>query len=312
MQVTIIGAGAMGSLFGGLLHRAGNAVTLVDVRAEHVAALRRRDLIIEEPGGSRVAVRVPATTDAGDALSADLFLLSVKTPFTAAALRPFAGRIPAQALVLTLQNGIGNDEAITRVLGKRIHVALGVTAHGAAAIGPNAVRHRSAGPTIIGLPDGQRTPELEAVAAHFTEAGIATRTTRHIYEHVWQKLMVNVGINALTALANLPNGELFADPELTALVRRLVGEAATVMRAEGVPAPPRDPVEFVRAVAVATKADRSSMLEDVTAGRRTEIDAINGAVVRLGDRHGVDVTANRVVTALIHQRARQQTNGRAS
>lgn len=312
MQVTIIGAGAMGSLFGGLLHRAGNAVTLVDVRAEHVAALRRRDLIIEEPGGSRVAVRVPATTDAGDALSADLFLLSVKTPFTAAALRPFAGRIPAQALVLTLQNGIGNDEAITRVLGKRIHVALGVTAHGATAIGPNAVRHRSAGPTIIGLPDGQRTPELEAVAAHFTEAGIATRTTRHIYEHVWQKLMVNVGINALTALANLPNGELFADPELTALVRRLVGEAATVMRAEGVPAPPRDPVEFVRAVAVATKADRSSMLEDVTAGRRTEIDAINGAVVRLGDRHGVDVTANRVVTALIHQRARQQTNGRAS
>lgn len=312
MQVTIIGAGAMGSLFGGLLHRAGNAVTLVDVRAEHVAALRRRDLVIEEPGGSRISVRVPATTDAGDALAADLFLLSVKTPFTAAALRPFAGRIPAQALVLTLQNGIGNDEAIARALGKRIHVALGVTAHGAAASGPNVIRHQSTGPTIIGLPDGRRTPELEAVAARFTEAGIATRTTRHIYEHVWQKLIVNVGINALTALANLPNGELFADPELAGLVRRLVGEAATVMRAEGVPAPPRDPVEFVRAVAVATKGDRSSMLEDVSAGRRTEIDAINGAIVRLGDRHGVDVTANRVVTALVHQRARQQPNGRPS
>jgi 2-dehydropantoate 2-reductase len=304
MQITIIGAGAMGSLFGGLLHRAGNAVTLVDVRAEQIAALRRRDLVIEEPDGARLAMRVPATTDAGDALSADLFVLFVKTPFTSVALRPFAGRVPAHAMVLTLQNGIGNDEAIVRALGKRVQVVLGVTAHGAVSLGPNTIRRRSAGPTIIGLPDGQRTPELEAVASHFTDAGIATRTTRHIYEHVWQKLIVNVGINALTALTNLPNGDLFADAELAGLVRRLVSEAATVMRAEGVPAPPRDPVDFVRAVAEATKADRSSMLEDVSTGRRTEVDAINGAVVRLGDRHGVDVTANRVVTALIHQRAK--------
>jgi 2-dehydropantoate 2-reductase len=309
MQVTVIGAGAMGSLFGGLLQHAGNAVTLVDVRAEHVAALRKRDLTIERPDGSRIAVRVPATTDAGSALAADLFLLLVKTPFTAAALRPFAGRIPAGAMVLTLQNGIGNDDAILRALGKRIHVALGVTAQGAAASGPTAIRQRSNGPTIIGLPDGLRTPELELVAARFSEAGIPTRTTRHIFEHVWQKLIVNVGINALTALTTLPNGELFSDPELTGVVRRLVGEAATVMRAEGIPAPPRDPIDFVRAVADATKADRSSMLEDVAAGRRTEIDAINGAIVRLGDRHGVDVTANRVVTALIHQHARRHTTG---
>jgi 2-dehydropantoate 2-reductase len=305
MQVTVIGAGAMGSLFGGLLQQAGNAVTLVDVRAEHVAALRKRDLTIEEPDGMRVSVRVPATTDVGTALAADLFLLFVKTPFTAAALRPFAGRIPAGAMVLTLQNGIGNDDAIVRALGKRIHVALGVTAQGAVASGPTAIRRRSAGPTIIGLQDGVRTPELEMVAARFSEAGIPTRTTRHIYEHVWQKLIVNVGINALTALTSLPNGELFSDPELTGVVRRLVGEAAAVMRAEGIPAAPRDPIDFVRAVADATKSERSSMLEDVAAGRHTEIDAINGAVVRLGDRHGVDVTANRVVTALIHQRARQ-------
>jgi len=305
MQITIIGAGAMGSLLGGLLHRAGNAVTLVDVRAEHVAALRKRDLVIEEPDGSRLAVRVPATTDAAEALAADLYVVFVKTPFIAAALRPFAGRIPANALILTLQNGIGNDEAITRVLGRRVRVVLGVTAQGAAARGPNTVWHRTSGPTIIGFPDGQRTPELESVASIFTEAGIATRTTRHIFEHVWQKLLVNVGINALTALTGLPNGELFADPELAGVARRLVGEAASVMRAEGVPAPPRDPVDLVRAVADATKADRSSMLEDLSAGRSTEIDAINGAIVRLGERHGVDVTANRVVTTLVHQRAKQ-------
>ncbi|MCA1666405.1 MAG: 2-dehydropantoate 2-reductase [Thermomicrobia bacterium] len=305
MQVTVIGAGAMGSLFGALLQRAGNIVTLVDVRAEQVAALRKRDLIIEEPDGPRVAVRVPATTDAGEALGADLFLLLVKTPFTAAALKPFAGRIPARAMVLTLQNGIGNDEAITRALGRRARISLGVTAQAATSLGPTAVRHRASGPTIIGQPDGERPADLEAIAATFSQAGIPTRTTRHVSEHVWQKLLVNVGINAPTALANLANGELFADPEMATLVRRLVSEAASVMRAEGIPAPPRDPVEFVRAVAEATKADRSSMLEDLLAGRRTEVDAINGAVVRLGERHGVDVTANRVVTTLVHQRAKQ-------
>ena len=305
MQVTVIGAGAMGSLFGGLLHRAGNAVTLVDVRAEHVAALRKRDLTIEQPDGTRIAVRVPATTDAGEALAADLFLLFVNTPLIAAALKPFAGRIPARAMVLTLQNGIGNDEAIARVLGRRVQISLGVTAQTATSLGPTAVRHRTGGPTIIGLPDGQRPPELEAITSTFSEAGIPTRMTRHVFEHLWQKLLVNVGINALTALANLPNGELFADPELTTLVRRLVAEAAAVMRAEGIPAPPRDPLDFVRAVAEATRADRSSMLEDVLAGRRTEIDAINGAIVRLGERHGVDVTANRIVTTLIHQRSKQ-------
>ena len=304
MQVTVIGAGAMGSLFGALLQRAGNAVALVDVRPEHVAALRKRDLIVEEPDGTRLAVRVPATTDADEALTADLFVLFVKTPFTAAALKPFAGRIPARAVVLSLQNGIGNDEAITRALGRRVRITLGVTAQAATSLGPTMVRHRASGPTIIGLPDGQRPPELEAIASAFSEAGIPTRTTRHVFEHVWQKLIVNVGINALTALANLPNGELFADPEMATLVRRLVTEAASVMRAEGIPAPPRDPVDFVRAVAEATKADRSSMLEDLLAGRRTEIDAINGEIVRLGERHGVDVTANRVVTTLVHQRAK--------
>ena len=308
MQVTVIGAGAMGSLFGALLQRAGNAVTLVDVRSEHVAALRKRDLTIEDPDGSRIAVRVPATTDTGAALTADLFVLLVKTPFTAAALKPFAGRIPARAMVLTLQNGIGNDEAITRALGRRVQITLGVTAQTATSLGPTTVRHRSSGPTIIGLPDGQRPAELEAIVATFSDAGIPTRMTRHIFEHVWQKLLVNVGINALTALANLPNGGLFTDPEMATLVRRLVGEAANVMRAEGIPAPPRDPVDFVRAVAEATKTDHSSMLEDLLAGRRTEIDAINGAIVRLGERHGIDVTANRVVTALVHQRAKSAKN----
>lgn len=304
MQVTVIGAGAMGSLFGALLQRAGNTVTLVDVRADLIAQIQRRGITIEEPGGARETVRVGATTRGGDALAADLFLVLVKTPFTSDALRPFAGRVPAGAPVLTLQNGLGNEEVIARTLGRRVQVALGVTSHTCAPDGPTTVRHTGSGPTIIGLPDGARPPALEAVAATFSQAGIATRTTRHIASHVWQKLLVNVGLNALTALTGLTNGMLLSEPELVAASRRLVAEAAAVMRAEGVPATPHDPFDLVRAVAHATRDVRSSMLQDMDAGRRTEIDAINGAVAQRGERHGVDITANRLVTALVHQRER--------
>ncbi len=304
MQVTIIGAGAMGSLFGALLHRAGNPVTLVDGRADHVAALQKRGITVEGPDGARATVRVPATTDAGAALAADCYILMVKTPFTAAALRPFAGRIPVGALVLSLQNGIGNDEAITRALGRRVRVALGVTAESATPRSATEVVRRSGPPTIIGMADGERTAALESAAARLTEAGIPTRTTRRIGAHIWQKLLVTVGLNALTGLTGLTNGALLANSELAGSVRRLVAEATAVMRAEGIPVPEQDPFALVRAVAEATRDDRTSMLLDIRGGHRTEIDAINGAIVRLGERHGIDVATNRLVTALIRQRSK--------
>jgi 2-dehydropantoate 2-reductase len=305
MHVTVIGAGAMGSLFGALLHRAGNQVTLVDTRADFVAALQRRGITVEESDKSRFTARVPATTDVASALAADLFLLCVKTPFTAVALRPFAGRMPAGALVLSIQNGIGNDEEILRTLGRRVRIALGATTHSATPLSPNTIIHRKGGPTIIGMIDGERTPELETAAARLTEAGIQTRTTRHIWSHVWQKLLVNVGLNALTALTGLSNGALISDPELARNVRRLVSEAAAVMRAERIPVPEQDPFALVRAVAEATKDDRTSMLLDIEGKHQTEVDAINGAIVRRGERHGIDVAANRLVTALVHQQSKR-------
>jgi 2-dehydropantoate 2-reductase len=193
------------------------------------------------------------------------------------------------------------------VLGRRVRIALGVTTHSALPTGPHSIVHRTGGPTIIGMADGERTADLEAAAARFTEAGIQTRTTRHIAAHVWQKLLVNVGLNALTALTGLTNGALIADPELARNVRRLVSEAAAVMRAERIPVPEQDPYALVRAVAEATKDDRTSMLLDMQGGHRTEIDAINGEIVRRGERHGIDVTANRLVTALVRQQSKRGT-----
>lgn len=303
MQITVVGAGAMGMLFGALLARGGNGVTLVDGRrADTVSAINRRGVTVEEPDGSRFTARLAAATNAADATAADLFLVLVKTPYTEASLRPFAGRLPMGALVLSLQNGLGNEETIARTLGRRVSVGLGVTGHTCERTGTGAVRHRDSGPTIIGLPDGSRPSALEAAAAAFSAAGIGTRTTRHVRDHVWQKLLVNAGINALTALSELTNGELLSAPELATSARRLVAEAAAVARAERVALPEHDPYDLVRAVAAASPAARSTMLQDVAAGRVTEIDAINGAIVRLGERHGTDVTANRLVTALVRQR----------
>jgi len=305
MQVTVIGAGAMGCLFGAWLQRGGHTVTLVDTRADAVHTLQRRGVTVEELEGRRETVRLAATRDPATALAADLFLVSVKTPNTETALRPFAGRLPTGALVLTLQNGLGNEEVIARVLGRRVPVVLGVTSHTSVPLGVGHVRHGSSGPTIIGSLDGTRSPQMEAVAAALSESGIATRTTRHIRDHLWQKLLINAGLNGLTALTGRTNGELLSDPELVATVRRLVAEAAAVARAENVALSERDPFDFVRAVAEATRTVRSSMLQDIDAGRTTEIDTINGAIVRLGERHGVDVTANRLITALVHQRQRR-------
>ena len=290
-------------LFGAYLAQGGNAVTLVDSRyQETVSTINRRGVTVEEPDGSRFTARVAAMTSASDAARADLFLVFVKTPHTETALRPLTGRVPNGALVLSLQNGLGNEEVIARTLGRRVSPALGVTGHTCERTGPGTVRHRESGPTIIGLPDGSRPPTLEAVAATFSAAGIATRTTRHVRDHVWQKLLVNVGINALTALAGVTNGELLSSPELAASVRRLVTEAAAVARAERVALPERDPYDLVRAVAGASPTARSTMLRDAEAGRVTEIDSINGAIVRLGERHGIDVPANRLVAALVQAR----------
>ncbi len=293
----------MGMLFGACLARDGNAVTLADNRyPETVNAINRRGVTVEEPDGSRFTARLTAVTNAADAARADLFLVFVKTPHTEAALRPLAGRVPTGALVLSLQNGLGNEETIARALGRRVTAVLGVTGHTCERTGPGTVRHRESGPTIIGLPDDSRPPALEAVAATFSAAGIATRTTRHVRDHVWQKLLVNTGINALTALTGASNGELFASPELAANARRLVAEAAAVARAERVALPERDPYDLVRAVAEASPSARSTMLRDMAAGHVTEIDSINGAIVRLGERHGIDVPANRLIAALVRQR----------
>ncbi len=297
MKIAIIGAGAMGSLFGGRLALAGEEVWLLDVWEEHVRTIGDKGLSIATAAKELVS-RPRATTRPEDIGRADLVIIFVKSSATRPAAETAAGLLGPETAVLTLQNGYGNAEVIAAVVGKD-RVIAGTTAQGATLLGPGRIMHGGSGDTHIGELGGGKTDRLDKVAACLTRAGIQTFADDNVASLIWGKLVVNVGINALTAITGLKNGEL-ADYEETRQVLALaVEEAVRVANAAGVKLPYDNAVEKVLAVAVATAQNRSSMLQDLSGGRRTEIDAINGALVREGERVGVATPVNEVLTLLI-------------
>jgi len=297
MKIAIIGAGAMGSLFGGRLALAGEEVWLLDVWEEHVRAIREKGLAIATAAGDLTA-RPQATTNPADIGKAELVIVFVKSAATRAAAETAAGLLGPQTAVLTLQNGYGNAEAIAEVVGAA-RVIAGTTAQGATLLGPGRIMHGGGGDTHIGELGGGRTARLAKVAACLTRAGIQTVADDNVASLIWGKLVVNVGINALTAITGLKNGELADHDETRQVLALAVEEAVKVADAAGVKLPYDNAVEKVLAVAVATAQNRSSMLQDLSGGRRTEIDAINGALVREGERVGVATPVNKVLTLLI-------------
>jgi len=297
MRVAVVGAGAMGCLYGGLLSEAGVDVSLVDVWGEHVDAINAKGLHITGVSGDRV-VRVPAKTNPETVGRVELVLLFVKSYDTSKAMRDSMPLIGGDTYVLTLQNGLGNLEAIAESVGLG-RVLGGTTSHGSTLVGPREIRHAGVGPTVVGTLERGSRGTAEKVADTFNGAGLLTRVSDDVRGDVWGKVLVNLGINALTALTGLRNGQLLEVPELRRLMRLAVEEGMRVADADGVDLAPIDHVAHVYEVAEATAANRSSMLQDVERGRRTEIDALNGAVVGLGEKLGVETPVNRALTALV-------------
>ncbi len=297
MKIAIIGAGAMGSLFGGRLALAGEEVWLLDVWEEHVRTINDKGLSIASPAGDTVA-RPKATTKPEDIGTAELVIVFVKSTATAKAAETAAALLGPDTAVLTLQNGYGNAETIAAAVGAA-RVIAGTTAQGATLLGPGRIMHAGGGETHIGELGGGLTERLQKIAACLSKAGIATIADDNVASLIWGKLIVNVGINALTGITGLKNGELADHEETRQVLALAVEEAVRVADAAGVKLPYGNPVEKVLAVAVATAQNRSSMLQDLSGGRMTEIEAINGALVREGERFGVETPVNRVLTLLI-------------
>ncbi|MEW6274616.1 MAG: 2-dehydropantoate 2-reductase [Bacillota bacterium] len=297
MKIAVLGAGAMGSLYGALLTGAGEEVWLVDVWAEHVAVINREGLSLLFGEEERV-FGVPATTDPAAAGPADLVLVFVKAYATEEAMRGALPLIGEKTAVITLQNGVGNVEQLRAVVGGE-RVLAGSSTFGANVLGPGRVRVAGLGETALGELNGERTPRLERIAAVFSRAGLRPVLTDNIQGVLWTKLLVNVGINPLTALCRVNNGRLLEVPELTLLLERAVEEALAVARKKGIRPVVDDPLAYVKEVARATGANISSMRQDVERGRRTEIDVISGAVVREGAALGVPTPVNEVLTFLV-------------
>ncbi|MDR1885664.1 MAG: 2-dehydropantoate 2-reductase [Synergistaceae bacterium] len=308
MKVAVLGAGAMGSLYGGLLAEAGNEVVLVDVWRDQVDAVNASGLSIEGAGGERRVRGIRAVSDASEAGTADLILVFVKATATEGAMRGALPMVGGATTVLTLQNGLGNVEKLCAVV-PADRVVAGTTGHGATLLGPGRIRHAGVGDTIVGELDGNRSARVESLAAMFAGAGMTAQVSTNVIGLIWTKLTVNVGINALTAVTGLKNGRLASFPEAEALMRAAVDEACSVARRKGIQLEIDSPFEHAMSVAVKTGANRSSMLQDILAGRQTEIAVINGAIVEEGEKLGIPTPVNAVLTNLVL--IRQQTYGEA-
>lgn len=305
MRFAVIGTGALGSLVAARLALAGYPVAVVDrPGSPHLTAIRRAGLILEEIDGSERTVPLSALGGPEAVAEAAVVVVLVKAWATEAAVAPVAAHLRPGTTLLTLQNGLGNAEAIRRALGatnEAVAVVSGVTSQAAFRLAPGRVRHAGQGPTLIGQADG-RSERARTIADALTTARLPATVVPDIERHQWRKLAVNAAINGLTALAEVPNGTLIEDPELRHAAALVAREVEAVARARGIEL--GDVVAAVEQVARATAANRSSMLRDVETGGRTEVDAIHGAVVAAGEAVGVDVPATRVLAALVAARER--------
>ena len=295
MDVVVFGAGSLGSLVGGLLARE-HAVTLVG-RDPHVAAVREAGLEIRGeieahvyPGAETGS---DATTD-GTGLTADLAVVTVKSFDTESAARSLsAGEFRA---ALSLQNGLGNEATLATHLD--CPVLAGTATYGAVLCKPGVVECTGIGRIPLGAREGGRLGLAEEVGVAFRAAGLETTVVEDMPRRLWRKLAVNAGINGVTALARVENGAVL-DGDAGDVARAAAAEAARVARAEGVDLSREEAIGALADVAQATAANTSSTLQDVEAGRLTEVDALNGAVVERGDRQGVETPVNRTIAGLI-------------
>lgn len=291
LRLAVMGAGSVGCYFGALLARAGHAVTLIG-RQAHVQAIAARGLRLQT-ATEDVQVLMRASTEADAVAGADVVLLCVKSTDTEAAARQIQPHLAPGALVLTLQNGVDNDERVRAVLGPAQPVAAAVVYVATAMAGPGHVRHFGRGDLLIGP-----SPIAARLARELGEAGIPTQVSDNVRGALWAKLVINCAYNALSAIAQQPYGWLVQQEGATELIADLVAECLAVARADGVTIP-GDMDAAVRGIAQSMPGQLSSTAQDLARGRPSEIAHLNGYVVRRGAALGVATPVNRALLVLV-------------
>ena len=302
MQISIIGTGAMATLFAARLTDVAD-VAMIGSWAEAIEAIRQNGITID---GDSCCHNVHTAYDPDDAPAADLAIVLTKAYKTPIAAQVAAKTIKSDGIALTLQNGLGNIEVLAEHVGADRSMQ-GVTMQGATLLGPGHIRTSGRGATHLGYVPielaaprdfgvGHRAYEISAL---FNSAGLKSQVTADIDGLVWGKVIINAAINPLTAILRVPNGALVESEETIGLMKAAALEAAAVATAQGITLAFPDPVERVKQVATMTATNHSSMLQDVLGKRPTEIDAINGKIVEQGQALGISTPINTLLTSLM-------------
>lgn len=296
MKIGIIGAGAMGSLYGGILSKQ-NDVYLIDIWKEHIDCINRDGLKIVEDKVENI-VYPKATTDSKLVPHLDLVIVFVKSIHTLKAIQSNQDIICDDTIVLSLQNGYGNTEDIETVV-KRENIIVGTTSHGATLLGPGKIKHAGVGMTYIGPLDEKSKYKAEKIKKNMEYCGIDTDISENILELIWSKLIINIAINPLTAILKIENGKLLESSYSLDLIKDLVDESISIAKEIGINLEKDETLEKVKNVASNTYSNKSSMLQDILNKRETEIDKINGAVVKVGEKLGISTPINSTIVKLV-------------
>ncbi len=306
MKIAIVGCGAMGSVYAGLLAAAGHEVWAVDIWREHVDAIRKNGLRLEGASGDRT-VRIHATTEAKEAGPAELVILATKAMQVreaASSIRKFL--LESETPVLSIQNGLGGPDTAASVLGRE-RVLVGVVGgFGASIRAPGHAHHNGMELVRLGeLAGGGVTPRLERVAQVWRAAGFHVKVFADIDQLVWEKLICNCAYSGPCGLSGLTIGQVMADPDLSKVSAVCAAEALAVARKKGIRLDIADPIAYVREFGARIPGAKPSVLLDLLARRRTEIDVINGAIPREAAALGLEAPVNEAVAALVRARERE-------
>jgi 2-dehydropantoate 2-reductase len=297
MKIAIVGPGAIGCLLAAFLTKSKADVCLIDNNPERTKRITHDGIKVEGIAGD-FTIRLPVTAEPKEVGTCDLIIICVKSYNTEEAIKSARDLIGDNTQILTLQNGIGNVQILNDAAGEE-KVIGGITSCGATLLGPGHIRYAGKGDTIIGKTNGKVLGAVREVAGVLNKAGFEAKISKDINGVIWGKLIINVGINALAVVTRLHNGRLIEYNGTRDIMRAAVQEAVKVAKRKRIKLLYDDPIQKVEGVAKATAGNICSMLQDVLRKKRTEIDFINGAIVRQAKALNIPTPVNEVLTSLI-------------
>jgi len=307
VRIAILGAGAMGSLFGGYLSLH-NDVWLMDVDEGRVKKIQNIGIAIREQNRT-IVYRPNAVSNSSNLHAMDLVIVFVKAMYTIAALSQNQNLINSDTYIMTLQNGIGHEEKLENFTDVD-HVIIGMTQHNSSINSDGSINHGGGGDTTIGILSGDSS-RIQHIADNFSNCGIQTSVSDEVKEQIWKKLFLNTAASSLTAVLQVPLGYLIDNPHACAMMEQLAREAVDVANSEcKYQYKPDEVISIIKQVIANAKGGYTSIYSDLKNGNRSEVDTISGSVVSSAKQHGISAPCHEFIVSMIHAMEDKQKLGK--